>query len=91
MTIRSVSYDLKSPGRDYSTLIKAITGDFTSAIRCHYSLWLVETSRSSAEVRDLLQRHVDANDKLFVDDVNEWASWNLDVAVFEWLRKRKAA
>ena len=53
-----VSYDLLTPGQDYSELIRAIKR-LGEAYHVLYSAWAVLTDKSCVEVRDILKQHGD--------------------------------
>lgn len=60
-----VSYDLKTPGKNYDALISALQ---TYPNWWHHlgSTWCVVTPNTAAQVRDHLKRYIDQNDKLLV-------------------------
>lgn len=68
-----VSYDLRAPGRDYTTLIAQIKK--LGAIRPLESMWLVKTSSTPEQIRDFLKQYMDANDRLFVTKCGSPAAW----------------
>ena len=81
-----ISYDLNKPGQDYAGLYKAIK-QFNW---CHpvESTWLIVTTKTCVEIRDLLKPHLDANDELLVTKLEgDWASYGLSPTVTEWLNK----
>ena len=84
MAIFLVSYDLRSPGRNYQPLYDALGG----VPHCHAleSAWLIDVAQTRHEIRDVLQGAVDANDILLVTRVLQdgWASYNLPCAA--WLQ-----
>lgn len=86
MAIYSVAYDLVTPGKDYSRLIAALNAfDSDHAQR---SLWMVNTSSTSAELRDHLGQFIDANDLLFVGEItSNWASLRMPRTA-AWLKAR---
>ena len=68
-----VTYDLNTPGKDYSSLISKIKTYSYSKI-CE-SVWIVKSNRSSSEVRDSLLKEIDYNDRLFVAKLTGEAAW----------------
>jgi hypothetical protein len=51
-------------------------------------VWIVKTNLTSAQVRDRLQPHVDANDKVSVSGLNgRWATFGLDKKCNDWLQE----
>jgi len=79
-----VSYDLNRPGQDYSGLHRELN-TFAWA-KLGGSAYAVETELSAQQLRERLQPHVDANDRLYVlsvhlpwsgfgpNEVNQWLS-----------------
>ncbi|WP_335590230.1 hypothetical protein [Hyphomonas oceanitis] len=87
MTILSINYDLRKPTRNYDDLYKAIKGISGHWAHPLESFWLVKTTKTSAQVRDLLKAHMDSNDKLVVAVFGVWASYNLSDEVVQWLSR----
>ncbi len=81
-----ITYDLKKPGRDYSTLFEAIKS-YKCWAHAAESVWLVDAKDTPGSVRDNLQQFIDSNDLLFAIRVNQnWASIKLSEKVVEWLK-----
>lgn len=81
-----ISYDLRTPGRDYNSLINAITA---YRIWWHQteSVWFVVSNHTAIEIRDNLMKHLDRNDKLFVISLNkEWAGIGFEEKEYSWLK-----
>lgn len=76
-----ITYDLKE-GQDYEDLYKGIMsiGGYWHGMQ---NVWFVKTPLSASNIRDSLTAHVKANDKLFVCELDHWASYNLSGA--DWL------
>lgn len=74
MATYMVGYDLNKKGQNYPSLIAAIKsyGTFWS---CLDSTWLIVTTESAEEIREHLQRFIDANDELLVAALTGEASW----------------
>lgn len=70
-----VTYDLCKPGKDYASLIKAIES-FPFAQKVCLSTWVIKTPLDCTAVRDLLLRHMDNNDRLFVAALTGEAAWH---------------
>ena len=68
-----VSYDLDKPGQNYEKLSARLKE--WRAIRILYSEWVLRASISAADLRDDLQRYVDANDMLLVVVLTGEAAW----------------
>jgi hypothetical protein len=65
MSTYLVGYDLDKPGQKYKNLEEEIKA--LGAWWHHLdSTWLVVSELSTTQVRDRLQQHIDANDKLIV-------------------------
>lgn len=69
-----VTYDLNKPGQDYTTLFEAL--DKLGAKRALLSTWVLRSDYTSAQIRDYLRRFIDANDRLLVGVLGDWAAWN---------------
>jgi hypothetical protein len=70
-----VSYDLLKPGQDYTTLFAAL--EKLGAKRVLLSTWALRGNYTCAQLRDHLTRFIDANDRLLVCQVSDWAGRNL--------------
>ncbi|MEU9388611.1 hypothetical protein AB0D86_01240 [Streptomyces sp. NPDC048324] len=82
-----ISYDLKKPGQDYTTLIKEIKslGSWCHALK---STWLVDTLKSSQQVHSALRAHMDSNDLILVVNItNDDHAGYLDDEVVKWIRQ----
>jgi hypothetical protein len=71
-----VSYDLKTQGKDYSALIKALREGYRSYWHCLDSIWLIVADQNHTQVRDYLVQHIDDNDQLIVADLGGNAAWH---------------
>lgn len=83
MAILLVTYDLKSPGRNYEP-VWAYLRSFTHCKGLE-SVWVLDTPLSVAQVRDGLIPLVDTNDRTFVVRIAnyDWASLRYPCA--DWL------
>lgn len=70
-----ITYDLSKPGQNYPGLIAALRN--AGAVQILYSTWLVSTQQTNVQLRTALLSHMDANDRLFVTGVNQWAYSNI--------------
>ena len=80
----SISYDLKVPGRDYTSLYKALT---RSGKWWHYldSTWIVITNESTQQIWQRLAPHIDKNDyMLIIEIVNNVQGW-LPKDAWDWI------
>lgn len=88
MAIRSVSYDLKGPRRDYDALydlLKAAPAWF----RVTESYWLLETDETVTSLRDRIKAVVDDDDVVSVITVatpTSWATVNAGQRKNDWLK-----
>ena len=71
-----VSYDLKTPDKDYSALIKALQEGYRSYWHCLDSTWLIVADQNHAQVRDYLLQRIGNNDQLLVADLGGNAAWH---------------
>jgi hypothetical protein len=88
MACKLISYDLDNPNRNYDDLYEAIKG-LGSWWHCLESVWLVDTTKTTAQVRDTLKAELDRGDKLAVFNLaGGWATYNLSDECNTWLRNR---
>ncbi len=87
MTVYSVNYDLKKPGRDYQSLYQAIN---SCGATWHYlgSTWLVDTTLSAQSIWSRLSPHVDANDFVLVIGVTRDYEGQLPKTAWDWINQR---
>ncbi len=82
MAVLLVTYDLKAPGRNYGPVhdyLKTFT--YCKGLD---SVWLLDTEKKTAAVRDHLKTLVDSNDEVFVVRLMQsWATYNYYCG--EWL------
>lgn len=91
MPAQLISYDLITPGRDYTNLHEAIK-KLGSWWHCLESVWIVDTQTSTSSIRDTLSNHIDANDKLLVVQLQgSWATMHLSEQCNKWLRDHLAS
>jgi hypothetical protein len=90
LAVQLISYDLRRPGRDYAGLFDAIK-ELGLWWHCLESVWLVKTSLTSGEIRDMLRPHLHANDALLVAALSgSWATLGLSGDCNDWLRDNLA-
>lgn len=68
-----ITYDLNTPGKNYSSLISKIKTYPYSKI-CE-SVWIIRSSNNSSQIRDVLLNEIDINDRLFVAELTGEAAW----------------
>ncbi len=69
-----ITYDLMSPGQDYSSLHESIE-KYNNYWKCLESVWIIKSDMSAKEIRNELAKHVDQNDKLLVAKLSGEAAW----------------
>lgn len=80
-----VNYDLIS-NRDYSKLYEAIE-NYGSYAHVLESVWIVNSSSSSSDIRDNLKSYIDSDDRLFVAKLTGESAWrNLSKDVSDWIK-----
>jgi autonomous glycyl radical cofactor GrcA len=81
-----VSYDLIED-KNYEAIIEKIKslGSWAKPLE---SFWLLDSSKSASEIRDLLQTVVDQDDKIIVIQLGDyWATNNISKEVTKWMKK----
>ncbi len=84
MSVLSINYDLKTPGKDYGKLYDEIKSYTWCKIL--ESSWLIDTSKTPQDVRDHLNSHVDSNDEIFVVRLHQHWGTNFTDSSTEWLK-----
>ena len=74
MALYLISYDLDKPGQKYDQLIDALQK--RGAQKILLSAWGLRTTSSSVQVRDWVRQYTDANDRILVTPLSDWAAWN---------------
>jgi len=87
MATYMVSYDLKAPGKDYKELI-----DYLKSLDNWWhnlgSTWVVVTSMTAVQLRDAINKHIDADDRvLVVKSAGEGAWRGFTDTAGEWLKE----
>ncbi|HBH46872.1 MAG: hypothetical protein A2445_05655 [Candidatus Jacksonbacteria bacterium RIFOXYC2_FULL_44_29] len=90
MSTLLISYDLGLPEtyEDYKLLIQYIKS-YSSWAKPLQSVWLIKTTKTSAQVRDEIKAKIDSNDKILVVDVTKtgWATFNVSKEVTGWMKE----
>jgi len=85
-----ITYDLNSPGQDYSKLHDAIKAQSSENLWWHYldSTWIIVSNGTAGSVRDALMATIDTNDKLLVIKVGPggWGTANMPEKANQWLK-----
>jgi len=83
-----ISYDLRSPGRNYGGLYEHLKSypDYISPLE---SVWVLKTSSSVEQVRDAVLKYLDTNDGLLVLDItgDAGAWYGLTTTHSKWLKE----
>jgi hypothetical protein len=87
VSTKLIAYDLNRPGQNYDALISAIKS--LGAWWHHLdSTWLVKSSLSTSQIRDLLRPHLDSGDELLIinvtGDARSWIGFNARAG--NWMR-----
>lgn len=67
-----ISYDLTLPGQNYPRLYTELQR--AGAKRVLQSAWAMSTTASATQIANWLRNYVDANDRIVVTELNNWAS-----------------
>lgn len=72
-----ITYDLRQPETpsDYDRIAKALKA--LGAKKVLLSTWMLRHNSSSVAIRDHVRKVMDANDRLLVAQVSDWASYNV--------------
>lgn len=89
MKIYSISYDLNTPGQDYTGLYNEIKKK--TWWRYLDSNWLICTSESANEIYNRLKSHIDKNDSLLISEFGNDYQGFLPEKAWEWIREKKRA
>jgi hypothetical protein len=87
MSVILVTYDLKTPGRNYTSFFNALKAQGNW---WHYlaNTWLVETAQTSHEVYTALSAHVTVKDWILVLPVTKHANGWLPKDAWDWINAR---
>ena len=83
-----ISYDLRAPGRDYTSLYKTIKlRDWQHPLE---SMWLVYTHESADDLYNDIKSNMDDNDLLFISELRQgnWQGW-ISKVCWAWINERK--
>ena len=71
-----ITYDLITPGQDYTAVIEKIKS-LGAWAKVTESFWYVQSDLTASQARDQIKLVLDPNDKLYVvDSTNGAAAWN---------------
>lgn len=85
MKILLITYDLNSPGKNYTGLYDTIK---TATKWWHYldSCWLIQTNLNPTQWINKLKNNLDDNDNLFVVELNNRYDGWLPKKAWEWIK-----
>ncbi|MDP8209871.1 MAG: hypothetical protein RAO94_01960 [Candidatus Stygibacter australis] len=69
-----ISYDLHTPGQDYSSLIDAIK-EFKPWWHNLDSCWIIKSDSTAKDIVNYLYQYMDNNDELLVTELAGTTSW----------------
>lgn len=86
MTSYIVTFDLNAQGQNYKALNDAIQS-FGSWAKVATTTYVIKTSHTAKELRDMLQSKIDSNDELLVAKLSGEAAWRgLSDKISAWLK-----
>ena len=85
--IYSISYDLYKPGQNYEEVSKAIKslGNWWHHLN---STWLVSTSKNAQQIWEIVQPHIDENDRILIIEIGKDYSGWLPEKAWDWIKKQ---
>jgi hypothetical protein len=88
MAVHWVNYDLNKTGQDYTKLIDYLKSHQSWA-KPLKSSFFVKTSLTTAQLRDGIKKHIDANDDVVVVTVTGafWSTYGISSDVTNWMKK----
>lgn len=81
-----ITYDLRSPGRDYNALYKAIKS-YVIWGKITESTWAIVSESKASDIRDYLIKFIGTNDRLMVVQSGKHAAWTNSLASNDWLKQ----
>ncbi len=85
MAVYLITYELHHD-KDYGKIHEAIES-LGGCMHCLRSIWLVNTSFSIPEIREILKDKIDADDSLLIlKPSREWDGFNLPIPCKTWLK-----
>lgn len=87
MPVYLITYDLKTPGQDYTALYKAIKsiGDYRHDLE---SVWFVDTTLSAENIQRAIKPVMDPNDTMFITKVTSGYFGHADKDLWSWLKSK---
>lgn len=70
MSAYLITYDLKSPGQNYSDVIQAIKDSSISWCTYWKSSYLIKSNLSADQITDKVKLYLDSNDRFFVAEAS---------------------
>lgn len=68
--MKLISYDLRVPGKDYSSLYLALKRISAEYVRPLESVWIIKTGLTENQIFALIKPYMDDSDNLLVVDFN---------------------
>lgn len=81
-----VTYDLRAPGRDYSSLYDKFKA-YPAWAKITESTWLLKTDKSCVDVRNDIDSALDSNDRIFVTESTGVGAWRNVICESDFLKK----
>lgn len=81
-----ITYDLCTPGRDYSDLYDYIKS-FSAWAHITESVWFISSEKSCVDIRNDLNKLTDSNDRIFVAELTGVAAWRNTICKSDFLKE----
>lgn len=82
-----ISYDLNSPGKEYSKLFEKIRSIANGYCKILRSVWIIGHKGNAKAIHGELAAMVDANDHIFVSEITNDYWWSLPQDIGDWFNK----
>lgn len=90
MPIWMVSYECRTPGRNYTAFDRALRS--VPFARILDNVWLIEIEGPAKRIRDILRTNLDANDRIMVVEFRrsaDWALGNVKLSASDWVKLKR--
>ncbi len=94
MNFYAITYDLRQPGRNYSSLYDAIkelagAGNWQHPMESFWVIAVSENSFSAADIYDKLREHTDDNDSIIVLQMSgDYKGW-MPMTLWNWIKEKR--
>jgi len=78
-----ISYDLHRPVQEYEALISDIK-KLGPCIKPLKSQWFAQTNLTAFQIYESLKKHLDSDDRIFINELTSNRYGFLDTAVWDW-------